>query len=58
MVKYSVKTFEDDGLYSLELKIESWLYKQKDIKIINISHSTHKNGYSTYYTAIVLYEKE
>lgn len=57
MVNYSVKTFKDDGLYNLELKIEAWLYENKDIKITNISHSTHKAGYSTYYTAIVLYEK-
>lgn len=58
MAKYSVKTFEDDGFYSLELKIKEWLYNQKDIKITNISHSSHKNGYSTRYTVIVLYEKE
>lgn len=57
MVNYSVKTFDCDGLYSLELKIDTWLYKNKDIKIINISHSTHMKGLSVCYTAIVLYEK-
>ena len=58
MANYSVKTFEDDGLYSVELKINGWLYKNKNIKINNITHSTYKAGYSTYYTAIILYEKE
>lgn len=57
MANYSVKIFEDDGMYSLELKINSWLYENKNIKNINISHSSHKAGYSTYYTVIVLYEK-
>ncbi|MDY2882220.1 MAG: hypothetical protein SOT71_06160 [Romboutsia timonensis] len=54
MANYSVKTFENDGLYSLELEISVWLDKNKDIKIINISHSTHTAGFS----AIILYEKE
>lgn len=58
MANYSVKTFENDGLYSLRLEIDAWLYKNKDIKITNVSHSTHKAGYSTHYTAIILYEKE
>lgn len=58
MANYSVKTFKNDGLYSLGLEIDAWLYKNKDIKITNVSHSSYKTGYSTYYTAIILYEKE
>lgn len=58
MANYLVKTFEKDGLYSLELEMGAWLYKNKDIKIINISHSTHTAGYSVYHTVIILYEKE
>ena len=53
----SVKTFEESGLYSLELKINTWLYENKDKKVINITHSTYQCGYSTYYTAIILYRK-
>ena len=57
MDSYSVKTFEESGLYSLELKINTWLYENKDKNVINITHSTYQCGYSTYYTAIILYSK-
>lgn len=57
MNNYSVKSFEEEGIYSLELKMESWLYKNNRIEIVNVSHSSYKSGYSTHNTAIVLYRK-
>ena len=58
MISYSVKIVKEDSIYGLELQINAWLYKNENIKIINISHSTYVTGYATYHTAIILYKKE
>lgn len=49
-----VKIFEEDDRYKLEDKINIF---GENVSIKNVSVSQSEVGYSTYYTAAVLYEK-
>lgn len=50
---YKVETFREEHRPDLERKINSFIY---DKKVVNISYSTEKLGYSVYHYALVCYE--
>lgn len=48
-----VKIFEDHNSFYLEKDINNFI---QDKKVLNISYNVYMCGYSTYYSACVLYE--